>query len=280
MFRSACLTVAITIVGAALSAAPAQPGSDDAQLPELLERLGHYVTGFERDLAAVVSEEDYLQEVHGGPAPFGDQRSLRSDLLLSMAGNLGWVGFRDVFEVDGKPVRDRNDRLVDLFLKPTADSGNQVRRLVDESARLNLGWVNRTINVPTMALQFARSADQHRSEFTLSGTTKVKSTTAREIHFREIARPRVIKTDDWAAAAGRFWIEEDSGRVVRTELRFTTVKTTVSIVVTYEFQPRLNLLLPVLMEEQYSTPLKPTIIGRASYKNFRQFNVTVEQIIK
>jgi len=272
--------VALTIVGASLQPIRAQQGQRDNSLPTLLDRLGRYVGGYERDLAAVVSEEDYLQEVHGGAGPFGDQRSLRSDLLLSMAGDLGWVGFRDVFEVDGKPVRDRNDRLVDLFLKPTADSGNQVRRIIDESARLNLGWVNRTINVPTMVLQFARSAEQHRSEFKLGETRKVNSTVAREIRFQEKAQPRMIKTDDWAAAAGRFWIEEAEGRVVQTELRFTSVRTTVAIVVTYELQPRLKLWLPTLMEEQYVTPLKPTVTGRASYKNFRQFNVTVDQIIK
>ena len=260
----------------------AQQAEIDKSLPALLDRLGKYVDQYERDVAAVVSEELYLQDVTTLNGMFGDKRSLRSDLLLSNAGDFGWVAFRDVFEVDGKEVResDRRDRLINLFVKPTGDSKEQVQKIVAESARFNVGWVNRNINVPTMVLQFATSAQQHRSEFKRGGTTQIGDIEAREIRFQEKKLPRVINTRDGAAAAGKFWIEEATGRVLRTELRITTGNTTATVIVAYELQPKIKLWLPVLMNERYATPRQPVITGRATYQNFRQFDVKVDLIIK
>ena len=130
--------------------------------------------------------EGVLQDVTTINGMFGDKRNLKSDLLLSNAGELGWVAFRDVFEVDGKPVResDRRDRLINLFVKPTGDSKEQIQKIVAESARFNVGWVNRNINVPTMVMQFASKAEQHRSEFKRGGTAQIGDIEPREIRFR------------------------------------------------------------------------------------------------
>ncbi len=47
------------------------------------------------------------------------KRDLKSDVLI-VRGPAGerWMQFRDVFEVDGKPIRDRAERLAKLFLEP------------------------------------------------------------------------------------------------------------------------------------------------------------------
>ena len=58
------------------------------------------------------------------------RRVLTSDLLLvKPVGTDRWVQFRDVFEVDGKPVHDRSERLVKLFLEPTGSSARQVEQI-------------------------------------------------------------------------------------------------------------------------------------------------------
>jgi hypothetical protein len=279
--RAAIWTVIVVVLVCArgLTGSGQEPVSDNS-LPALLDRLGKYVNQYERDMAAVVLEENYVQEVSQINGSFGDKRVLRSDFLLSKAGDLGWVAFRDVFEVDGKEVRDRNDRLVQLFVKPTSDSKELLNKIVAESARLNVGWVNRNINVPTMVLQFARSAEQHRSEFRRGGTSEMTGIEAREIRFQEKGLPRMIGTRDGAAAQGRFWIEEATGRVVKTELRVGTGNTSAVVTVVYENQPKLKLWLPTLMTERYATPRQPVITGRATYQNFRQFSVSTELIIK
>ena len=60
---------------------------------------------------------------------------LRSDVLVIANQATGWVVFRDVFEVDGKAQRDRDERLMKLFLKPDADTFRQAQRIAEESAR-------------------------------------------------------------------------------------------------------------------------------------------------
>ena len=261
-------------------AAEPQVAALDNSLPSLLSRMGTYVDRYERELAAVVSEEQYVQEITTVNGMFGDKRELKSDLLLSKAGDMGWVAFRDVFAVDGKEVRDRSDRLVNLFLKPTGTSRDQVAKIVAESSRLNIGWVNRNINVPTMVLQFAKASEQYRSEFRRGDTAEIEGVQAREIRFQEKKVPRMIQTRDGAAAQGRFWIEESTGTVVKTELRVATGSTNATITVVYRLQPKPSLWLPMLMNERYATPRQPVITGRATYQNFRQFNVLVDQIIK
>ena len=151
------------------------------------------------------------------------------------------MAWRDVYEVDGKEVRDRSerkDRLINLIQKPTGDSKEQVGKIVAESARLNVGWVNRNINVPTMVLQFAKAAEQHRSEFKRGTTTRIGDIDAREIRFQEKKLPRMIHTRDGAAAAGKFWMEEATGRVLKTELRVTTGSTTATVLVAYDSSPK------------------------------------------
>jgi hypothetical protein len=153
--------IGVALVSAGVMAAPAP---QDVPLEELLIRLADYVDVFERDLAAVVSEETYEQQVAAlGPLP-AELRRLKSEVLLTRTGELGWVAFRDVIEVDGKPLTDRADRLLQLFLKPTGDAPAQVRRIIEESAKHNLGWIRRTINVPTMVIQFAKRSEQQRSQ--------------------------------------------------------------------------------------------------------------------
>jgi len=78
---------------------------------------------------------------------------------------------------------------------------------------------------------------------------------------------------------GRAWIDPESGRVVKTVLMLTGA-VEVSITVTYAAQARLDdLWLPQSMRESYRRAGEITE-GRASYSNFRKFNVDVTTIIK
>jgi len=256
----------------------------EVPLETLLGRLATYIETYERDLSAVVSEEHYTQEVTGRSSLWPTSRVLRSDFLLTRSaageGMPEWIAFRDVFEVDGKPVQDRSDRLIQLFVKPTGDALDQVNRIVKESAKHNLGWVTRTVNVPTMVLIYAKRDQQKRSQFRRGGTSKVGDVVGREVRFTERALPRVIRTADNAAAQGTFWIDEQTGRILKTELKISTGSTSAVIGVSYGHEPKLDMWLPVLMSERYSTPRQPIITGRAVYSNFRKFDVTVGTIIK
>jgi len=253
----------------------------DVPLDTLLQRLGDYVQRYERDTAAVVSEEQYWQHMDAADRLTPAERLvLKSDVLMAYAGDLGWVAFRDVFEADGAAVRDRDDRLTQLFLHPAADSRTQVERIAEASSRFNLGWVRRTINIPTMVLAFASPREQHRSQFRRGGTVRIAGIDAREVSFRERDMPRLIHTPDAAPATGRFWIDPESGRVLRTELQMLTGPTTAVITVDYEEQPDLKLWLPVRMSERYSAYRRPAITGSATYQKFRRYQIAVDSVIK
>lgn len=274
------LCLAITTSTSLLVAAP-----QDVPLETLLKRLADYIETFERSLSAVVSEEHYHQHLSRATGGAPTQRLLKSDFLLTQMPNApsgvpSWIGFRDVFEVDGQPVQDRSDRLVQLFVSPPGDAASQVRSIINSGARHNLGEVTRTINVPTMSLEYAKRNTQGRSDFRRGGRSRIDGYEVREVRFTERQLPRIIHTVDNAAAQGTFWIDEETGRVHRTELRVTTGRTAATIKVDYALVPTLDLWLPVVMEERYATPSRPVITGRAAYQNFRSFKVTVDTIIK
>ena len=80
-------------------------------------------------LRGIVAEEPYRQNVisaaprPGRRARTAQGRQLESDLLLVKLGDdESWMQFRDVFEVDRKPVRDRDQRLYKLFVDAKADA--------------------------------------------------------------------------------------------------------------------------------------------------------------
>jgi hypothetical protein len=264
------------ILTAALSLhASAQSHTDE--LSALLSSVAKYLTEFEQRCGAVVSLETYSQQVQNGSSR--QHRQLKSDMLVLSVGEAGWLGFRDVFEVDGRAVRDHDERLFALFLKPSSDSLGQARKILDESSRFNIGRVTRNVNIPTMALTFLKGDHQSRSKFTDKGVEVVDGVRTRVIEFREQALPRVISTSDGSAAMGRAWVDPESGRVVKTVLMLTG-SVEVSITVTYAPQVRLDdLWLPQSMREIYRRAGELTE-GRASYSNFRKFNVDVSTIIK
>ena len=169
------LTLAVVIAGGSWSAHAQEPS-----LATVLERAGEYVAGFQRQLSGVVAEETYVQDVRE-PMPSGTiprapmrtgpmHRELKSDLLLVKPERADrWIQFRDVFEVDGHPVRDRSERLMKLFVEPTPSTASQVDQIVSESARYNIGNVMRNINVPVFALLILDPAHRDHFKFARSG---------------------------------------------------------------------------------------------------------------
>ena len=282
--RSAAAAISsVTAVVSILLSSPLaseQRGSPAVALSDLLLRTAEYVNKYEAQFAAVVSEEHYRQSEERMRAP-ALRRDLKSDVLVINAGQGGWIGFRDVFEVDGRAVRDHDQRLSRLFVDQSADTMTHARQIADESARYNLGGVKRNINVPTMALSYLRADYQSRSTFAMDGAAKIDSVATVVVSFAERHRPTVIRSGDTdAPATGRFWIDPDTGRVVRSQIKLAPPHVSATIMVTYSPAPKLNLWVPVSMDETYLASSGEWITGDATYSNFRRFSVDVTTIIK
>jgi hypothetical protein len=271
-------------------------------LPQVLARAGAYVEEFQRQLSNMVAEETYLQEV----VPFlgsnargsvrYQRRNLKSDLLLLRPENsTTWVQFRDVFEVDGKPVRDREERLSALFLAPTATTADRANEIRAESARYNIGAIERTLNVPVLPLVILSPQAQPRFRFKVdvvgekraaltaglpAGPSFRVSTEVWVIRFEEETRPTIVHTDNGAdiMSRGRFWIEPSSGRVLMSEMITEDADVRAQINVSYQSEPLSGMLVPIEMREKYrSTQYRATINGEATYGRFRRFQVAVDE---
>jgi hypothetical protein len=273
-------------------------------LAAVLDRAGRYVVEFHRQLSGIVAEEHYVQEVkrppRGGISRFtalggASRRELVSDfLLVRLAGAERYVEFRDVFEVDGKPVRDRSERLVKLFLEPTASTADQVDHIVAESTRYNIGPLRRTVNVPVLALGVLDPVNQGRFRFKRAGDEKPilhDSGSAGDaplsarvwlIEYHEVRPQTMIRTtnDRDMPSSGRFWIDPDTGRVLRSELVAQDTWIRGVIDVTYQAGPVPDLLVPVRMRERYDLQREGSRVnGTATYGRFRQFQVKVDEKI-
>ncbi len=253
-------------------------------LDDLIASATKYVAEYQQQLSMVVAQERYQQTVRYPPAVNGRGADLsastvlRSDFLLVKEPRGGWVPFRDVFEQDGRAVRDRDERLSALFL----DGGSgfaQAARITEESARYNLGGISRNINVPTLALLFLTPEHKPRVDFALEDGA---SGGRRVVRFREVRGPTYISTTNGRdlPVSGRFWIDEATGRVERSEIRADDPAVRATIAVTYRYDETADLWVPEKMEEDYlQKGDRSEIHGTAVYTNYRRFQVkTTEDV--
>jgi hypothetical protein len=93
-------------------------------------------------------------------------------------------------------------------------------------------------------------------------------------------RPTVIlgQQGKLVPSRGRYWIEPASGRVLMSELIAENEEVRGKIDVSYQSEPLVGLLVPIEMRGFYDgRHTGATIEERATYRNFRQFQVTVDE---
>jgi hypothetical protein len=301
----ACLALAMGSLVAVLlttaSRAQESPAPATPAVPLVLSKAASYVELYASHLSGLVMEESYVQDVEqinrfgyrtntrGGVS----HRVLKSDLLLVRPqGSDAWMQFRDVFEVDGKALRDRNDRLEKLFLQPSKSTAAQAEKIVRESARYNIGDIERTINLPLLAMTVLDREIQPNFQFRIpdpNGDLKLPKSTAfaappgaAMIEFNETTVRTMITTPQGKnlRAHGRFWFAMPDAEVLMTELAVEDYTLSATIHVAYDRRPGLAVPVPVEMHELYVNRLNSSKVeGTATYSNFREFNVKVDEQI-
>jgi VWFA-related protein len=264
--------------------------------PEVELLLSHASSGVVRyfnALSSIVCHERYVQQVErqeisglcGGLPCTRTQvatQTLESDyLLVRLEDTAGWLPFRDVYAVNGVPVRGREDRLLRLFVDPHADRMQQADRIRAESSRYNIGEVVRDVNVPTFALQFLLPHVRARFMFRLGGRELVDGVDTQVVQYEESGRPTVIKgpNGEDVPARGQFWIDPLSGSVLRMNVETTLRREKRTIKVAFRRDPKLEMLVPETMDESYIGPVE-RLTARATYSDFRQFRVSTSEEIK
>src|SRR5687768_12106144 len=271
------LCAACAVVFVVASTAPvAQSPSKEV----LLRRAADYLVAFVDGLSNVVAEEEYQQSFESAPG----RRRLKSDFLLVKYPGMDkeFLAFRDVIEVNGKPVTDQQDRLLKLFIEPYNNPVARASEIANASARHSIDR-GRLAN-PLFVLAQLQSHYQPRFRFTLNGLGSRLGPDVREVEMFEIRNPAPGQPPPIHALA---WIEEGSGRVLKTELRQGRAPSTALTTTTFGADPALAIDVPVEMRDSFvlraaGGPINAIdqFTGVATYSRFRRFQVHAEQKIE
>ncbi len=285
------LALALAVGGASLRGQIGnQPGSG---FHTVLSSAMRYVMNYEQQFALLLSEEQYTQELQRPPNP-GDNLSrsnpgggmraggaltiqtFKSDFILVQLGmdGEGWMPFRDTFEVKGKKVRDRDDRLLKLFMENDKQAFDKAARFNETANKNHLGNVTRSINIPTLGMMLLHPRVNERFEFTDGGEETIAGRVLRKALYREAARPTLIRTTRGRdlALTGTIWIDPFSGAVVKSEMNAADPAVRCQVTVTFRRDEALEMWVPDKMEEYYKAALAvDDILATATYSNVRKY---------
>jgi hypothetical protein len=279
------MTRAVLTALVATMLVPSAPAGQP-QTKDIVHTARAYVAEWQNALSSIVAEELYTQRLRVRFGGLSQTLRLRSDLLLLRSQD-HWFGFRDIAEVDGRPIAERTRRLEELFIThPLSEAVAQAKRISDEGARYNLGTVSRNFNVPTTALQILEAERDDRVEFKVERAEQMQNQTAAVLSFRERKPPTLI-FDEGAGhplfTHGRLWLDPVTGRILATEVRWRLASShgpvhildgTVSV--SYHPDPKTGIWVPQKMTEKYESD-RELLDCEATYSNVRRFSVTASE---
>jgi hypothetical protein len=163
----------------------------------------------------------------------------------------------------------------------------------EESARYNLGIVARSVNVPLLPVSFLRLVNRGRFEYRLDGRDKIDGVEVVRIRYKEWARPTMVSDGSLGdqPVFGWFLVDAITGAIVEPRLEGRRGDARREVVVRYHRDSDLGLWVPAEMTELYTGPefrwsgpgsvasQRMGIRGRATYSNFRRFQVKTDEKI-
>lgn len=266
-----------------------------AQAPtaqELRTRLSAYLAEYEPKLSELIADELMIQQnVRGsrsagggiGPPEF---RTIRSEVaFIALPGDVGWMGFRRVTKVGSKFVDDGLGPLTAGLTAGTQDDFARARAMLAESARFNLGSP-RTINLPNLPLELLHPRHASRFSVRVAGKEHIRGKNTTKLVFVEDIAPTIIRALDGSQMRSIIsaFVEPASGRLWRADVITRDPAQgdfAFDHVVSVEFQnnQKLEMLVPVLMHEEFFAGANRRGWGDATYSNYRRFQ-TAARIVQ
>jgi hypothetical protein len=258
----------------------------DIAVNELVERATAYVEDYETKLSYLIASETYRQ--YEGTFGAGTQaqrgfptaatsrisRVMRGEFFLTFApAARAWIAIRDVAEVDGKPVADRQDLQALLHENSI---GTVAQELKEHNARFNIGRVERNFNEPTFALQALERRNVSRFRFVLAGINRRGRTAVATLKFTEHDTPTLVvdglDPNRAIFSSGEFSVEADTGRVHQTIVTFQDPTLNGQLATEYVLDSELALWLPSRFTENWIEP-NGMVTGDARYSDWHRFEV-------
>lgn len=288
--RGRCL-LGLVVFAAALTAGL---HAQDADPNTVRARLHAYLSAYEPQLSTLVAEEHLTQWpersrklMDGGTFSFQRdemrRKALSSDVaFVSLPGNAGWLGYRDVRAVNTKAVGRSGPPLASLLNASSDDGRERAMALLLEGARHNLG-APRTINLPSLPLELLHLRNQARFVITGSGRERSGDCHAVRLDLEETVRPTLIQRPDGGNMPSRVsaWVDPESGRLCRAEVRTRDAQLGAwfEAVVGVEFRmdAAVGVMVPSRMWEIFFDPPRGRGEGEATYVNYRRIGTTSPQ---
>jgi hypothetical protein len=192
------------------------------------------------------------------------------------------IGVREVHCFDGNAVKHESGDLQNALEASVDASRNNIENILRENAKYNIGLIQRNTNLPTFALQILLPENIARFEFHKTGESSIAGIRTWSLAFRETRGPTLIHDGDnnEEFAEGTLWIEPQSGRVLKSDVRDSGHQSgnsfSAQTIVSYRNDPRLDLLVPAQMIEHYDLNGLPVLDCQADYSNFHRFDVDVK----
>lgn len=265
-------------------AATLPAGAQKPAVSEVLKAAADYLPKYAEKIGVLAAEEDYIQRE---PTSGSATRRLHSDFAF-VGFDQGMVrSYRDVFSIDTKTVRQRDDRLLKLFQGSVSDSAQQQgAAFADEGVRQYLSPNLRMFDDPTMALEFLRPDNQPQSDFSVDSVKTMDGAQVAILKFKEGKGANVLSAPEGSSASGRFWVDVATGAVRQSELVVSSKSFMFKVTVKYALDPGLGLWLPVEAIQLADVTQAPgglstmgagglmgqrqSLEGRASYSKFRR----------
>jgi hypothetical protein len=274
-----------TTVSALILSVPLASAQSPA-LEDVLARFDAYLAEYEPKLSELIADEVMDQVIRRGAraagadgVEFGADRGHRMESEVAFVGlpdNAGWLGFRHVKKVNNRDVKNSEASLAAALGSPGYSAA---RRLLMEGARHNRGLA-RTTNLPNLPLEFLHQRNRRRLLAGLDGTERVRGIEVVRVVFDERAKPTLIGNPNGndMPSVIRAWVDPKTGALLRAEVRTfesgETRELSSSIRVEFDRDPKLELLVPVKMEESFPVPPPNSGLSVATYKNFRRFQTS------
>jgi hypothetical protein len=264
------VTTALVLVHLALPASLQAQLWDSPDTAALMRKVGIYSNWFVNRFSNVVSEEAYEQRF----SVASRRRQLRSDFML-----VGYPGstaalmtFRDIREVDGKPLTGQEDRIARLFLEPFESAVRRAQEIHRDGLRYSID--NGRLMDPLTVIGYLQPAYQRNFRFSRGGMAKSLGPTIREVSLTPIERDR----SKALLKPARAWVAEDTGAVVKTELRSGFGVRSEITTTTFSMDPVLQMPVPIEMRDEVPRG-RDDFIGVAKYSKFRRFTVRTDEAV-
>ena len=286
-----CLAVAV-LTGSSLVAHAQQPTKRDVLVPEVLKTAGESLKQYAQKVGALVAEEEYTQREPVIPSA---NRRLLSDVAFVGLDNGQIAVYRDVAALDAREVRPKEERLAKLFASgPTQASQDQARAWTDEGVRYYMSPNLRTLDIPTLALEFVRAENQYQSEFTFDGGIRNQDgAQIATLRFKTDKNADVLPTPEGSTTSGKIWVDVATGTVRQTELIVTAKNFNFKTTTKYAHEKDLDLWVPSEMIQLAEVSnaaaglsnmgaggqmgSKQSLEGRARYSKYRRTQIPQHQ---